>query len=237
MNYDCINFISYASYSNPLGNRSIFLPKFKIPLALDIKNWGFQLKRAEGDHETRKWKKIWKIWPLTMALIVDRWPGGRPVRQGWEFQTPPAHFISPIFASRACRPFTSLLPEEFLARFRTDCRLRTWFWDGFGLGFWFETQGFTSWGRFLFAPLVSGLFSSISRRLGFRVCGCIFLSAFILCLNSFFTSFASLMAPRRETGTSRAQGKRPVKPSQPEQTEARRKARFDTAFFSSNEDY
>ena len=45
------------------------------------------------------------------------------------------------------------------------------------------------------------------------------------------------MAPRRETGTSRAQGKRPVKPSQPEQTEARRKARFDTALFSSNEDY
>ncbi|KAL6337931.1 hypothetical protein AAG906_005396 [Vitis piasezkii] len=66
---------------------------------------------------------------------------------------------------------------------------------------------------------------SISRRLGFRVCGCIFLSAFILCLDSFFTSFTSLMAPRRETGTSRAQGKRPVEPSQPEQTEARRKAR------------
>ncbi|KAL6321517.1 hypothetical protein AAG906_019697 [Vitis piasezkii] len=43
---------------------------------------------------------------------------------------------------------------------------------------------------------------------GFRVCGCIFISAFILCLDSFFTSFASLMAPRRETGTSKAQGKR-----------------------------
>ena len=45
------------------------------------------------------------------------------------------------------------------------------------------------------------------------------------------------MAPRRETGTSRAQGKRPVEPSQLEQTEARRKARYDTALFSSNEDY
>nr|CAN76695.1 hypothetical protein VITISV_006679 [Vitis vinifera] len=45
------------------------------------------------------------------------------------------------------------------------------------------------------------------------------------------------MAPRRETGTSRAQGKCPVEPSQPEQTEACRKARFDTALFSSKEDY
>ncbi|RVW92930.1 Retrovirus-related Pol polyprotein from transposon RE1 [Vitis vinifera] len=69
------------------------------------------------------------------------------------------------------------------------------------------------------------LFSSISKRLGFWVCGCIFLSAFILCLDSFFSSFASLMAPRRETDTSRAQGKRPIEPSQPEQTEARRNAR------------
>ena len=36
------------------------------------------------------------------------------------------------------------------------------------------------------------------------------------------------MAPRRETGTSRAQGKHPTEPSQPEQTEA---------LFSSIEDY
>ena len=45
------------------------------------------------------------------------------------------------------------------------------------------------------------------------------------------------MAPRRETGTSKAQGKRLAKPSQPEQMEAHRKARFDTTLFSSNEDY
>ena len=45
------------------------------------------------------------------------------------------------------------------------------------------------------------------------------------------------MAPRRETGTSRAQGKRPIESSQPKQTEAHRKARFDTTLFSSNEDY
>ncbi|RVW76309.1 Retrovirus-related Pol polyprotein from transposon RE1 [Vitis vinifera] len=80
--------------------------------------------------------------------------------------------------------------------------------------------------RLLSAPRVSGLFSSISRRLGFRLW--LLFSCFHSLLDSFFSSFASLMAPRRETGTSRAQGKRPVEPSQPEQTEARRKARFDT---------
>ncbi|RVW28391.1 hypothetical protein CK203_109077 [Vitis vinifera] len=45
------------------------------------------------------------------------------------------------------------------------------------------------------------------------------------------------MAPKQETGTSRAQGKCPTKPSQPEQMEARRKARYDIVLFSSVEDY
>ena len=165
------------------------------------------------------------------------WGTGRPICRAWEFKTSPTRFIYPIFASTACRPFISLLPEEILAKFRTVCRLRTWFWDGFRLGFWFETQGFTSSGHLLSSPCVSGLFSFISRRLGFRVCGCIFLSAFIPCLDSFFTSFNSLMAPQRETSTSKAQSKRLIEPSQSEQTEACRKARFDMALFSSNEDY
>ncbi|RVW63043.1 hypothetical protein CK203_063233 [Vitis vinifera] len=39
--------------------------------------------------------------------------------------------------------------------------------------------------------------------------------------------FRSLMAPRRDMGTSRAQGKHPLEPSQPEQTEARRKTKYD----------
>nr|CAN70369.1 hypothetical protein VITISV_014952 [Vitis vinifera] len=47
----------------------------------------------------------------------------------------------------------------------------------------------------------------------------------------------SNQAPRRETGTSRAQGKRHVEPSQPEQTEAHRKARYDMTLFSSVDDY
>ena len=58
-------------------------------------------------------------------------------------------------------------------------------------------------------------------------------------LSSSFVSFISvfLMAPRRETSASRAQGKRPVEPSQPDQSEARQKARYDTALFGSVEDY
>ena len=43
-----------------------------------------------------------------------------------------------------------------------------------------------------------------------------------------------LMAPMRELAAFRAQGKRPAEPSQ---SEARRKARFDTTLFSSMEDY
>ncbi|RVW67413.1 hypothetical protein CK203_065207 [Vitis vinifera] len=64
-------------------------------------------------------------------------------------------------------------------------------------------------------------------------------SSFLLSFSLWAPSspFVSLDAPRRETGTSKAQGKRPVEPSQPKQMEARRKARFDTALFSSNEDY
>ena len=148
--YDWVKFISYASYRNNHRKEVKFWPKIKIPVALDIKNWGFQLKRAGGGSRDKKMQENLE------NLTVDRWPGGRPVRRGWEFKTPPARFIFPIFASRACHPFTSLLPEEFLARFRTDCRLRTWFWDGFGLGFWFETQGFSFWGRLFSAPSSQG---------------------------------------------------------------------------------
>ena len=82
-----------------------------------------------------------------------------------------------------------------------------------------------------------GLLSFISMRLGLRVGGCSFLFSFILVLGFSFSFLFHWMAPRRETGTSKAQGKRPAKPSQPEQTKARRKARYDTTLFSSNENY
>ena len=45
------------------------------------------------------------------------------------------------------------------------------------------------------------------------------------------------MAPKREMAASRAQDKHPTEPSQPDQTEARRKARYDTALFNSVEEY
>ena len=136
--YDCVKFISYASYRNNHRKEVKFWPKIKIPVALDIKNWGFQLKRVVGGSQDKKMQeKLQKNWPLTMSLTIDQ-AVDRFV-EAENLKRPRARFISPIFASRACRPFTSLLPEDSLARFRTDCRLRTWFWDGFGLGFWFET--------------------------------------------------------------------------------------------------
>ena len=45
------------------------------------------------------------------------------------------------------------------------------------------------------------------------------------------------MAPRRELAASRAQGKYLAEPSQSDQSEARQKARYDTALFGSVEDY
>ncbi|WKA06827.1 hypothetical protein VitviT2T_024708 [Vitis vinifera] len=45
------------------------------------------------------------------------------------------------------------------------------------------------------------------------------------------------MASRRESTASRAQGKHPTESSQPAQTEACQKARFDTTLFSTMEDY
>ncbi|RVW59375.1 hypothetical protein CK203_103213 [Vitis vinifera] len=81
-----------------------------------------------------------------------------------------------------------------------------------------------------------GLFSSISGRLGFRVSGCFFLFAFILSLDS-FSSFVSLDGTKERDWHLQGSGQAPAEPSQPEQTEARRKGRFDTALFSSNEDY
>ena len=60
--------------------------------------------------------------------------------------------------------------------------------------------------------------------------------------DSLSTNFASListflMAPRREMAASKAQDKHPAEPSHPDQTKARRKARYDTALFSSVEKY
>ena len=58
-------------------------------------------------------------------------------------------------------------------------------------------------------------------------------------LSTNFTSHIStfFMVPRRKKSISRAQGKCPAEPSQPDKTEAHRKARYDTTLLSSVEEY
>ncbi|RVW94187.1 Retrovirus-related Pol polyprotein from transposon RE1 [Vitis vinifera] len=73
-------------------------------------------------------------------------------------------------------------------------------------------------------PGASARFNSISVRLGLLVGFRSLLFGFVLSSN-FISSFSAfLMALRREIAASRAQGKRPTESSQPDQTEARRKA-------------
>ena len=68
--YDCMKFISYASYRNNIRKKVKFWPKIKIPLALDIKNWGFQLKMARGGSRGKKMQKL-DCWSLTVDQAVD----------------------------------------------------------------------------------------------------------------------------------------------------------------------
>ena len=63
------------------------------------------------------------------------------------------------------------------------------------------------------------------------------LFGFVLSSDFIYSFSAFLMALRRETNASKAQGKRPVEPSQPDQMEAHRKAMYDTTLFSSVEEY
>ena len=139
--YDCVKFISYASYRNNHRKNVKFWPKIKIPVALDIKNWGFQLKRAGGGSRDKKMQQ--NLEKLTVdhdrwLLTVDRWPSSRLVEEpvdrfvGVEnLKRPPARFISHISSSRACRPFTYLLLEAFLGWFLVWLKAWTWFWEGF----------------------------------------------------------------------------------------------------------
>ena len=132
--YDCVNFISYASYRNNLRKNVKFWPKIKIPLALDIKNWGFQLKRARGGSQDKKMPKNW---------TVDRWPRGRPIRRGSGFkEAPHASFFtySPLYLEDSSHP---CLQKSVWARSWTVCGLWSGFWDAFearvsiwNLGFW-----------------------------------------------------------------------------------------------------
>ncbi|RVX00877.1 hypothetical protein CK203_026437 [Vitis vinifera] len=86
------------------------------------------------------------------------------------------------------------------------------FWDAYELGFQSEPRVFRFGSVFSLYLAPQGWFSFISVRLRLRVGGCSFLFDFILFLDSSF-SFPSLMTPRREAGTSKAQGKRIAEPS------------------------
>ncbi|RVW86237.1 hypothetical protein CK203_046079 [Vitis vinifera] len=83
---------------------------------------------------------------------------------------------------------------------------------------------------FLLSSRVRACVSVFPPLRAFR-CVCIPLFSFV----SFISAF--LMAPRRESAASKAQGKRPTEPSQPDQSEARRKTRYNIALFGSVEDY
>ncbi|RVW33342.1 hypothetical protein CK203_085329 [Vitis vinifera] len=99
-----------------------------------------------------------------------------------------------------------------------------------------DEKSFRFWERLLSAPRASRLVQLHLRAPKALGCVCSFLFN-SLSFWTFPSPFSRWMAPRRETGTSRAQGERPAEPSQPEQTEARRKAMYDTTLFSSVEDY
>ena len=114
-----------------------------------------------------------------------------------------------------------------MSDFLHDFEARVSYLDGFGLWIW---TGSSLIARHLLVWFLSRAPRDYSGWSSLFVCSLQFSE-----LISIFLGF--WMALRKETGTSRAQGKHLVEPSQPEQTEARRKARYDTALFSSNEDY
>ena len=78
--YLMIAWISYHMHHIEiiLGKKVKFWLKIKIPLALDIKIWGFQLKRVGGG----SWdKKKQKIGLLTVDQAVDRFVGAEDLKR------------------------------------------------------------------------------------------------------------------------------------------------------------
>ena len=128
--------------------------------------------------------------------------------------------MSHLFSSMAWHPFTYLLLEAIFGWILDWLKALSGFWDAFELGFWFETQGFSFWECLLSAPRALG---SIQLHLRApKASGWWLLIP--ICFHSRFVIFllpsVRWMAPRQKTDTSRAQGKCPVEPSHPEQTEA-----------------
>ena len=217
--YDCMNFMSYASYRHILRKMVKFWQKtIKIPLALDKKNWGFQLKRPGGGSQDEKMHK---------NQSVDCWPGGRPVRWGVALNTPlaPHFFTCFLWFFKGC--IISTAQKRFLTTLQHFKGFRFDFWD-LRFHFWDGSSFSACHNRFQLYSRTPWVFVRVCFLL-------VVLGSFSTSLISFFSIL--LMAHRKETTTSRAQGKRPAKPSQPAQMEACRRMRYDTTLFSSVEDY
>ena len=154
--YPMIAWISYHLHHIEIiiGKRSNFDQKSKFPRHWTSKIGDFNWKGQGEDHETRKCNKFFKK--------IDRWPwpltADQAVRRAGNLKHPFPRFISHIFSSIACRPFTYLLPEAILGWILDWLKAWTCFWDRFELGLGFETQGFSLWERLLFALRASGLF-------------------------------------------------------------------------------
>ena len=162
---------------------------------------------------------------------VDRWLGGS---SGCHFKNPSCtSFLHafPLVLQGLCRfSYPKVIFDAITAFWEVQIdfwRLGLWIWD-------LELRIWT--GSPLFAHLNQLQLNFCAFRVfnwvGFQLVVFISLSTSLV---SF--SFFILMLPRRETIASRAQGKRPTKSSQPDQMEARRKARYDTTLFSCVEEY
>ncbi|RVW58416.1 Retrovirus-related Pol polyprotein from transposon RE1 [Vitis vinifera] len=152
---------------------------------------------------------LWAVRPVEEP--VDRFVGAENLKR------PPCASFLPFSPPELAAPSHPCFPKSF--------------WPDFGpIAGFSPLEGVSSLHRGLRAVQLHLQASRVSG-----LC-CIFLST-SFSVWTLSSLFRFIDGTRRETGTSRAQGKRPVKPSQPSRREARRKARFDTALFSSNEDY
>ena len=220
--YDCMNFISYASYRNTLRKMVKFWPKIKIPLALDIKNWGFQLKRARWGSRDEKMHK---------NRSVDRWLGGS---LGCHFKNPSSTsflHVFPLVLQGLCRfSYPKVIFDAITAFWEVQIdfwRLGLWIWD-LELRIWTSSPLFARLNQLQLNFYALRVFNWVRFQL------VVFIS---LSTSLVSFSFVILMLPKRETIASRAQGKCPTKSSQPDQMEARRKVRYDTTLFSCVEEY
>ena len=158
--YDCMNFISYASYRNTLRKNVKFWPKIKIPLALDIKKLGISTKNGRGRITRQENAKNLDPWLLTKRSTG--WGTDQPVRRAWELKEALAryfsHYSPPLLENSSPTCFQRL----FWIDSRTDWRLWSGFWNAFEARVSIWNLGFSILGVFSFCPvcLKLGLASS-----------------------------------------------------------------------------